>query len=76
MRSVGLQGVMRTKKVRTTRPDPRVPRHPDLVNREFTAVAPNRLWVTDLTYVPAWSGVAYVCFIIVASSRVKSPEVV
>ena len=38
--------------------------HPDLVNRDFTATGPNRLWVTDLTYVPTWAGVAYVCFII------------
>jgi len=44
-------------------------RHPDLVNREFTATAPNRLWVTDLTFVPTWAGVAYVCFIIDAFSR-------
>lgn len=69
MRSAGLQGVMRTRKVRTTRPDPRAPRHPDLVKREFSAAAPNRLWVTDLTYVPTWAGVAYVCFIIDAFSR-------
>ena len=45
-------------------------RHPDLVKREFTATAPNRLWVTDLTFVPTWAGVAYVCFIIDAFSRV------
>ena len=40
-----------------------------LVGRDFTAVAPNQLWVTDLTYVPTWAGVAYVCFIIDAYSR-------
>ena len=44
-------------------------RHPDLVQREFTATAPNRLWVTDLTFVATWAGVAYVCFIIDAFSR-------
>lgn len=41
-----------TKHVRTTKPDPGVPRHPDLVGRDFTATTPNQLWVTDLTYVP------------------------
>lgn len=69
MRHAGLEGVLRRKKVRTTTSDPAAPRHPDLVNREFTAIAPNRLWVTDLTYVPTWAGVAYVCFIIDAFSR-------
>jgi putative transposase len=44
-------------------------RHPDLVNRDFTATAPNQLWVTDLTYVVTWAGVAYVCFITDAFSR-------
>jgi transposase InsO family protein len=39
------------------------------VKREFTATAPNRLWVTDLTFVPTWAGVAYVCFIVDAFSR-------
>lgn len=46
-----------------------MPRHPDLVGRDFTATAPNQLWVTDLTFVPTWAGVAYVCFIIDAYSR-------
>ena len=55
--------------VRTTNPDPGMPRHPDLVRRDFTATAPNQLWVTDLTFVPTWAGVAYVCFIIDAFSR-------
>ena len=44
-------------------------RSPDLVIREFAAEAPNQLWVTDLTYVATWSGVAYVCFIVDAFSR-------
>ncbi len=59
----------RTKRVRTTRPEEGAPRHPDLVRRDFTATAPNQLWVTDLTFVPTWAGVAYVCFIIDACSR-------
>jgi len=69
MRAAGIEGVRRTKRVRTTKADPRAPRHPDLVGRDFTATAPNQLWVTDLTYVPTWAGVAYVCFIIDAYSR-------
>ncbi len=64
MRGLGIQGAVRTKRVRTTRPDPASARHPDLVRRDFTATAPNQLWVTDLTYVPTFAGMAYVCFII------------
>lgn len=69
MRAEGIEGVRRTKRVRSTRPIPGVSRHPDLVGRQFIAEAPNQLWVTDLTYVPTWAGVAYVCFIIDACSR-------
>ena len=63
MKIAGIEGARRTKRVRTTKADPTSARHPDLVRRDFTADAPNRLWVTDLTYVPTWAGVAYVCFI-------------
>jgi putative transposase len=69
MRDAGIEGVRRGKRVRTTKPGPEVGRHPDLVGRDFTASAPNQLWVTDLTYVPTWAGVAYVCFITDAFSR-------
>uniref|UniRef100_UPI00311F1C3A IS3 family transposase n=1 Tax=Microbacterium schleiferi TaxID=69362 RepID=UPI00311F1C3A len=69
MRAAGIAGATRSKRVKTTRPDPTSQRHPDLVKREFTAAAPNRLWVTDVTFVPTWAGVAYVCFIIDAFSR-------
>ena len=69
MRAAGIAGVQRGKRVRTTKPDPGMPRHPDLVRRDFTATAPNQLWVTDLTFVATWAGVAYVCFIIDACSR-------
>lgn len=69
MRAEGIEGVRRTKRVRTTRSEAGAPRHPDLVGRDFTATGPNQLWVTDLTYVPTWTGVAYVCFIIDAYSR-------
>ncbi|MBM7753852.1 transposase InsO family protein [Microbacterium laevaniformans] len=69
MRIAGIEGARRSKRIKTTRPDPSSARHPDLVKREFTATAPNRLWVTDLTFVPTWAGVAYVCFIVDAFSR-------
>ncbi|MDP7707411.1 IS3 family transposase [Mycobacterium sp. TY815] len=69
MRAAGIAGARRGKRVRTTTPDPAAARHPDLVGRKFTAIAPNQLWVTDLTFVPTWAGVAYVCFIIDTFSR-------
>ena len=69
MRAAGIEGVSRRRRLRTTRPDDTAARHPDLVRRDFTATAPNQLWVTDITYVATWAGVAYVCFIIDAFSR-------
>jgi len=69
MRAAGIAGVRRGKRVRTTKPDPAAARHPDLVGRNFTATAPNQLWVTDLTFVATWAGVAYVCFLTDAFSR-------
>ncbi len=49
MRAAGIGGARRTKRVRTTRADPVVARHPDLVQRRFAAAAPNQLWVTPRT---------------------------
>ena len=69
MRAAGICGARRGKRVRTTKADPAATRHPDLVKRQFSATAPNQLWVTDLTFVPTWAGVAYVCFLIDAFSR-------
>ena len=69
MKAAGLRGVRRGRQVFTTRPDRSAERHPDLVKRDFTATGPNQLWVTDLTYIPTWAGVAYVCFIIDVFSR-------
>jgi putative transposase len=70
MRLMAIEGVSRKRrKVFTTRQDPDALRAPDLVNRNFTAAEPNQLWVTDLTYVPTRSGMAYVCFIVDAFSR-------
>jgi len=70
MRELGIRGISRRRtKVFTTRSDPDAWRAPDLVNRDFTADRPDALWVTDLTYVPTRSGMAYVCFIVDAFSR-------
>ena len=70
MRDLGLQGAVRGKPKRTTIPagDPTA-RPADLVDRDFTAPAPNRLWVADLTYVRTWSGFCYVSFITDVFSR-------
>ena len=69
MRELGLAGVVRGKRTRTTLPAAVAARPGDLVERQFSAPAPNRLWVADLTYVATWSGFAYTAFIIDAFSR-------
>ena len=70
MRELGIEGISRRRKrIFTTIADPEAVRAPDLVNRNFKAATPNQLWVTDLTYVPTRSGMAYVCFIVDAFSR-------
>jgi len=69
MRGLGLAGAVRGKTKRTTIPSELAPRPADLVERIFTAVAPNRLWVADLTYVSTWSGFCYTAFVIDAFSR-------
>jgi putative transposase len=69
MRSIGLQGATRTKRIRTTKPALVGERPADLVERVFSAAAPNRLWVADLTYVSTWSGFVYTAFIVDAFSK-------
>jgi putative transposase len=69
MRALGIRGVVRGGKRRTTTPAEAADRPADLVNRQFTAPAPNRLWVADLTYVATWAGFCYTAFIIDAYSR-------
>ena len=69
MRQERLEGVRRGRKRRTTIPGDQVGRPRDLVDRDFTADAPNELWVSDFTYVMTWSGVVYVAFVIDAFSR-------
>jgi transposase InsO family protein len=64
MRSLGLTGVRRSKGVRTTIPGKDGRRAGDLLNRDFTAAAPNRTWVMDFTYVRTWAGFVYVAFVV------------
>jgi|SRR5215218_3861403 transposase InsO family protein len=64
MRVLGLAGVRRGKGVRTTIPAKDGTRAQDLLDRDFTAEAPNRVWVTDFTYVRSWAGFGYVAFIV------------
>jgi putative transposase len=70
MREAGIQGAKRRGRPwRTTKPDPAAQRRPDLVERDFSACAPNRLWVGDLTYLRSWEGLTYLAFVIDAFSR-------
>jgi putative transposase len=69
MGELGICGVVRGSSKRTTIPAAVDDRPADLVERNFTAPAPNRLWVTDLTYVATWAGFCYVAFVIDAFSR-------
>ena len=69
MRELGLRGAVRGKARRTTTPDVAAARPADLVERDFSAVRPNQLWVADLTYVATWSGFVYVALVIDAFSR-------
>lgn len=69
MRNAGLQGAVRGRTRRTTIPAKDGIRAGDLVNRDFTASAPNQLWVADFTYVATWAGFVYVAFTIDVFSR-------
>jgi len=70
MRRNGLAGAKRRGKPwRTTTPDPLATRRPDLVQRDFTATAPDQLWVGDITYLRCWEGVVFFAFILDAYSR-------
>ncbi|KUG60015.1 transposase, partial [Serinicoccus chungangensis] len=71
MSTLGLSGVRRDKGVRTTIPAKDGIRAGDLLNRDFTASAPNLVWVTDFTYARTWAGFVYVAFIVdVFSQRI------
>ena len=69
MRQMGLRGVIRGKPLRTTISDKAAPCPRDHVNRQFHAPAPDRLWLSDFTYVATWAGFVYVAFVIDAYAR-------
>ena len=69
MRELSLAGVIRGKPVRTTVSNKATPCPLDQVNRQFHAPAPNRLWVSDFTYVATWAGFVYVAFVIDVFAR-------
>lgn len=69
MRKMGLKGVIRGKTIQTTISDKAAPCPLDHVNRQFRAPAPNRLWVSDFTYVATWPGFVYVAFVIDVFAR-------
>jgi putative transposase len=70
MRAEGIQGAKRRGKPwRTTTPDPDARRRADLVQRDFTASAPNRLWVADFSYLRCWEGMVFFSFVIDVYSR-------
>jgi putative transposase len=69
MRTMGLQGIVRGKRVRTTISNAATPCPLDRVNRQFKAPHPNALWVSDFTYVATWAGFVYVAFVIDAFAR-------
>src|SRR6266540_905301 len=69
MRSLGLQGVVRGGKRRTTISRDQTDYPADLVKRQFAAIRPNQLWVADFTYVATWAGFVYVAFVIDVFSR-------
>ncbi len=68
-KGLGLHGVVRGRRVKTTIPELLADRPQDLVQRNFTATRPNQLWVSDFTYVATWRGFVYVAFVTDAFSR-------
>ena len=69
MRTAGMQGVSRRKKVLTTIRKPGARPAPDLVKRDFTADRPDQLWVADITYIRTWAGFLYLAVVMDAFSR-------
>jgi putative transposase len=69
MRAAGVHGVSRRKQFVTTRRDETAQAAPDLVNRQFQATAPDRLWVADITYIPTAAGFLFLAVVLDAWSR-------
>jgi putative transposase len=69
MRKAGLQGCIRGRRKRTTRRDKHATPAPDLVQRNFTAAAPDRIWTADITYIGTQEGFLYLAFVLDVYSR-------
>lgn len=69
MRRTGLRGISRRKGTRTTIRDAPARPAPDLVERDFTADAPDRLWIADITYIPTRAGFLFLAIVLDAFSR-------
>jgi putative transposase len=69
MKAMNLQGVIRGRRRKTTVSDKAAPCPLDKVNRKFAADRPNRLWLSDFTYVATWAGFVYVAFVIDVFAR-------
>jgi len=69
MGRLGLHGVVRGRRCRTTIPAAVAERPLDRVQRQFHATRPNQLWVADFTYVATWAGFVYVAFVIDVFAR-------
>ncbi|HSU97370.1 MAG TPA: IS3 family transposase [Gemmatimonadaceae bacterium] len=63
MKVMGLEGVRRGRRIKTTQRDDALPCPLDRVKRQFRADRPNALWVADFTYCWTWSGFVYVAFV-------------
>ena len=69
MSTAGLYGASRRRWVTTTVRDRAAKPAPDLIERNFTVAAPNRLWVADISYIPTWAGFLYLAVVLDAFSR-------
>ncbi len=69
MRALGICGVSRRRRVRTTPPDAQVRAAPDLVDRNFVATALDQLWVADITYIPTLTRMLHLAVVLDACSR-------
>jgi transposase InsO family protein len=69
MRAAGLRGATLRRYVVTTQVDSSARPAVDLVDRQFYAEGPDRLWVADITYVPTWSGFLYLSMVLDVYSR-------
>ena len=69
MRAAGMRGVSRRRWISTTVRDRKARPAPDLVERSFTATAPDCLWVADITYIPTWAGFLYLAVVLDVFSR-------